>query len=103
MAGAREREAERAGGAVGSGTPAGQCLGSELVGTIEGSLGEQFVPVIVVRLACATCRWRDSVYALSHDSCCCGKQDESDLHLGEVVVTVNCRRSDVSKQVPRKW
>lgn len=48
------------------------------------------VPVVVVRLADTASCSGDSVDRLSHDSCSCGEEKESDLHLGDLVATVGC-------------
>lgn len=47
-------------------------------------------PVVVVRLADTASCSGDSVDRLSHDSCSCGEEKESDLHLGDLVATVGC-------------
>lgn len=80
-------EAGRAGGVVGSGTPAGQCL---RIIRWARDLFAFDLPVVVVRLADAAGSRRDSVDGLAQDSCSCSEEEESDLHLGGLVATVGC-------------
>jgi hypothetical protein len=49
---------------------------------IWANLGGSFVPVVVMRLAYATCSRGDGVERLGYNSCCCGQEEKSELHLG---------------------
>lgn len=75
-----------AGGVVGSATPSGQCL--VVVSSIAQEYEKLFLPVVIVRLAHTALSRRDSVYRLSHDCSSSGEENESDLHLGDLVANV---------------
>jgi len=75
-----------AGGVVGSATPSGQCL--VVVSSIAQACKKLFLPVVVVRFAHTALSRRDSVDRLRHDCSSSGEENESDLHLGDLVATV---------------